>query len=73
MSKLKVVILATMIVWTGLELRQTATAAQSSISAMTKATDSRGVVTDARSRSVSGKESFALARGCTLKRYRRPR
>ncbi len=73
MSKLKVVILATMIVWAGSELRQTATAAQSSISVMTKATHPRNVVTDARSRSVSGRESFAPAKGCTLKRYRRPR
>jgi hypothetical protein len=73
MSKLKVVILATMIVWTGLELRQTAIAAQSSTSVMTKATHPRGVVTDVRSHSVSGRDSFALAKGCTLKRYRRPR
>ncbi len=65
MSKLKVVILATMIVWAGSELRQTATAAQSSISVMTKATHPRSVVMDT--------QSFALARGCTLKRYRRPR
>jgi hypothetical protein len=62
-----------MIVWAGFESRQTATAAQSSPQSMTKATHSRGVVTDARSRSVSGKEYFALAKGCTLKRYRRPR
>ena len=73
MSKLKLVILATMIVWTGLELRQTATAAQSSNPVITKATHPSGIVTDTRSRSVSGRESFALARGCTLKRYRRPR
>jgi hypothetical protein len=64
MSKLKVVILATMIVWTGFELRQTATATQFSAQSITKATEPRGVVTDAR--------HFALAKGCKVKRYRRP-
>ncbi len=65
MSKLKVVILATMIVWSGFELSQTATAAQSSIQTITTATDSRGVVTNP--------QYVALAKACTLKRYRRPR
>ena len=65
MSKLKLVILATMMVWTGFQLRQTATAAQSSPSAMTKATHPRSIVTDP--------QHFVLAKACTLKRYRRPR
>lgn len=65
MSKLKIVILATMMVWTGFESRQTATAAQSLAPSMTKATYPRNVVTDP--------QHFALAKGCTLKRYRRPR
>ena len=73
MSKLKVVILTTMIAWSGFELSQTATAAQSLTQTITTATDSRGIVTNPRSRSVSGREYFALAKGCTLKRYRRPR
>ena len=73
MSKLKVVILATMMVWTGFESRQTATAAQSPTPVITKASHARSVVTDARSRSVSGSESLALSKPCTLKRYRRPR
>jgi hypothetical protein len=65
MSKLKLVILATMLVWAGFESRQTATAAQSSPPVMTKTTYPRGVVTDP--------QHFVLAKACTLKRYRRPR
>jgi hypothetical protein len=65
MSKLKLVILTATIVWSGFELRQTATAAQFSAQVMTTATHSRSVVTNG--------QYLALAKKCTLKRYRRPR
>jgi hypothetical protein len=73
MSKLKLVILTTMIAWSGFELSQTATAAQSLTPTIMTTTNPRSVVTNPRARSVSGREYFALAKGCTLKRYRRPR
>ncbi len=65
MSKLKIVILATIVTWAGFESSQTATAAQFSAQSMTKATHPRNAVTDAR--------YIALTKKCTLKRYRRPR
>jgi hypothetical protein len=64
MPKLKVVILATIIAWSGFELSQTATATQFSAQAMAATTHPRSVITEAR--------YFALAKRCTLKRYRRP-
>ena len=64
MSKLKTVVLATIIIWTGFELNQTATAAQFSAPTMTTETHPRSAVTNGR--------SLALAKKCTLKRYRRP-
>ncbi|MCY7368559.1 MAG: hypothetical protein LH474_10455 [Chamaesiphon sp.] len=65
MPKVKLVILATIIAWTGFELRQTATAAQFSAPTITTISHPRGAVTDGR--------YLALAKKCTLKRYRRPR
>ena len=65
MSKLKIVILATMIAWAGFESNQTATATQFSARSMTKATHPRNIVTTA--------QYLSLAKRCTLKRYRRPR
>jgi hypothetical protein len=65
MPKLKIVILTTMIAWSGFGLSQTAAATQFSAQAMATTTHPSSVVTDAR--------SFALAKRCTLKRYRRPR
>jgi hypothetical protein len=62
MPKVNLVILAAIIAWTGFESSQAATAAQ--FSAMTATTHRRGVVSAAR--------SIALAKKCTLKRYRRP-
>ena len=64
MSKLKLVILTAMIVWAGFELSQTAVAAQFSAPTMTTKTQPRGAVTDGR--------YLALAKKCTLRRYRRP-
>jgi hypothetical protein len=64
MPKVKLVIVAAMIVWTGFESSQTATAAQFSAQSMTVTTHPRNAVTDAR--------YIALAKKCTIKRYRRP-
>jgi hypothetical protein len=71
MSKLKVLALVTLIAWAGFGSSQTATAVEFSAQAMTTP-HPRAVVTDVRSRSVSGREYFALAKRCTIKRYRRP-
>jgi hypothetical protein len=64
MSKLKIVFLATMIVWAGSESRQTATAAQSSAPEVTVMTRPLPVVNT---------QYVALAKKCTATRYRRPR
>ena len=64
MPKVKLVILATIIAWNGFESSQTATAAQFSAPAITATTHRRNVVTEA--------QYIALAKKCTLKRYRRP-
>ena len=64
MSKLKLVVLATIITCAGFELHQTATAAQFSAPTMTTETHSRSAITDSR--------YLALAKKCTLRRYRRP-
>ena len=64
MSKVKLVILATIIAWTGFESRQTATAVQFSAPTMTGTTHPHHVVTKVR--------SIALTKKCTIKRYRRP-
>jgi hypothetical protein len=65
MSKLKVVIAATVIIWAGFESSQTATAAQFSVPAVTVATRPLPIVTNA--------QYIALAKKCTATRYRRPR
>lgn len=65
MSKLKLAILATIVAYSGFELRQTATAAQSSTQLITKATQNQGIITET--------QFLALKKPCTLKRYRRPR
>jgi hypothetical protein len=64
MSKLKLVILSATIIWSGFELRQTATAAQFSAQAITTLTHPPSVVTNG--------QYLALAKKCTLRRYRRP-
>jgi hypothetical protein len=73
MPKVKLVIIATIVAWTGFELNQTATATQFSAQSMTGITHLPSVVTDARSRSISGREYLSLAKKCTIRRYRRPR
>lgn len=64
MSKLKLATLTTMILWSGFELSQMATAAQISVSKIT---------TVVQPGTVSTGQYLALAKQCTIKRYRRPR
>ena len=64
MSTLKIVILATMFACAGFDLSQTATAAQFPVSTITTETHPRSAVINSR--------YLALAKKCTLRRYRRP-
>lgn len=64
MSKLKLVISATVMIWAGFESSQTATATQFSAQSMTATTHFGRVIADAR--------YLSLAKKYTLKRYRRP-
>ena len=64
MPKLKIVISVVVMIWAGLESSQMATATQFSVQSMTATTHSRKVISDDL--------SFALAKKCTIKRYRRP-